>query len=224
LWWGGWAVSVYYAKYIDLIPYDLSITDLYSVSPVYAAAGYLETGWIDMGHRDWDKVLDSVIAECRGGTAAGITVTISYYLDESTIVQIDTAYAAATAGTKKYVDTAPVSAKKVKFRIALATNNTAKTPIVKYFAAYGSVRPTRARMFDFTVYAEAGPTASGLNLRDFLVDCRDSTSLVTFYDRFNASHSVRVLPGYPVETEMLNEEAKEPAVVCKVKLEKVDWS
>jgi hypothetical protein len=225
LWWGELdSGPLYYANYIDLIPYDAETNDYYTPVQVYAAAGYLETGWIDLGHRDWDKVLDSVVAECRGDTAAGITVTISYYLDESTIVQIDTAYAAATAGTKKYVDTAPVSAKKVKFRIALASNNTAKTPIVKYVAAYGSIRPPRVRFFEFTCYAEGGQTGMSLALRDFLVTCRDATTLVTLIDRFGASHSVRILPGYPIEEELGNLENKQTAVVLHVKAEKVDWS
>jgi hypothetical protein len=197
----------------------------WATAPTYATSGYLETGWIDLGHRDWYKIIDAVLAECRGTLAAGRTVTISYYADEGSITQIDTAYTADTAGTKKYADTsALVVAKKVKFRIALASNNSAYTPIVKYFSAYGSVRPTRARLFDFTVIAEEGFSSMSMTLRDFLISGRDATSLLTLVDRFGASHYVRILPGYPVETEICNRNGKQVGIAMRVICERVDWA
>lgn len=189
----------------------------------FASSGYIETGWIDLGHRDWDKILDAVVAECRGTMDANKTVLISYYSDEGSKVDIGT-YSATTAGFKKYVATAPVAGKKFKFRIALASNAAASTPIVKYFAVYGSVRPPNKRIFDFSVLAEQGQSTITDTLRDFLVDCRNSTSLVTLTDRFNASHSVRVLPGSPKEDELVNPEGKQVNIIMAVKCEKVDWA
>jgi hypothetical protein len=196
----------------------------YSTS-TYNSAGYLVTSWIDLGHRDWYKLIDAVLAECRGTLDANKTVTLSYEADEAgSWTQIDTAYTAATAGTKKYTDTAPVAAKKVRFKIALATNSSASTPIVKYVAAYGSVKPDRVRIFEATVLAEEGFSSRPETLRDFLIDGRDSRNLITLTDRFNNDHYVRILPGYPIEEELTDKYGQSVGIGMHVKMEKVDWS
>lgn len=217
--WFGYGSAAAYITLSDNPPAD---------TYTYAASGYLETGWFDAGARDWNKLIDAVLAEAKmssGAMSATKNVTLSYATDDGTsFTQIDTAITTATMGSKKYTDTAPVAAKKVKFKIALATDSSSVTPIVKYFAAYGFIQPARVRLFDFTVFAEQGTTGMTKDIRDFLIDGRDSTSLITLVDRFGSSHYVRILPGYPQEIEMVNQEGKQVGIAMKVMCEKVDWS
>jgi len=217
--------SVGTSRYVIVAKNPVATSFRYNDTPTFATSGDLYTGWIDLGHRDWYKLIDSVLAECRGTLAAGRTVTLYYEADEAgSWTAIDTAYSADTSGTKKYLDTAPVAAKKVRFKIALASNNSAYTPIVKYFAAYGSVKPDRVRMFDFTVLAEEGFSSRPETLRDFLIDGRDSRTLITMTDRFGTDHYVRILPGFPIEEEMVDEYGKSVGIAMSVRCEKVDWS
>lgn len=225
LWWGGGDLA---SDYIQLPRYPIASSKIFQSDTItFTPTGYLETGWIDLGHRDWYKLIDSVLAEAKmnsGAMSATKYVRLSYATDDSTSFTTIGDITTATMGTKKYIATAPVAAKKVKFRITLVTDSSSVTPIVKYFAAYGSVRPTRVRMFDFTVFAEQGQTGMTKDIRDFLIDGRDSTTLVTLVDRFGASHYVRILPGYPQETELCNQEGKQVGIVMRVVCEKVDWA
>jgi len=229
--------STYYNGYVFLS--DNPIADstagwnaIYSFTTT--TSGYLITGWYDAGHRDWTKTFQSVLIEVKmnsGDMDANKKVTLYYEIDESgSWVSIDTAYTTATAaGTKKYFDLSNVSCKKIRFKIQLDTDSTTKTPIVKFFAAYGFVMPTKVQVFDFMVDCSR-PGGTGLNqtLRDFLWGGRDTTSLITLKDPFQigttSSHYVRYLPGYPRESFITQEQGKQALPVVHVKAYKVDWS
>ena len=219
LWLSGYDNNFYYTNYYKPVS---------NSSSTYTTQGYLETGWIDLGHRDWYKLLDAVIAEVKmnsGDMSATKNVKLYYATDDSTsFTAIDTVISSATMGSKKYADTTPVPFKKVKFKIELNSDSSSVTPIVKYFAAYGSIRPTRIRQFDFSLLAEQGTSASPKMIRDFCCDMRDSTALVTLKDRFGTDHYIRILPGYPVEEELVNKDGSQVGIVMHVKAEKVDWS
>lgn len=194
----------------------------------FATSGYLETGWIDMGDRDWKKLLEALLAECRGDTAAGITTTLSYKTDEGSWKDT-TAIAAATAGTKHYTSevsgvTNVASFNKVKFKIALASNNSTKTPVVKFFAAYGQIRPPQTRVMDFTIDVENPKQATSKVLRDALISARSSTSFVTIVDVFGATSYIEVLPGYPEEIFIKQPYAVQPHMGLHVKAIVIDWS
>jgi hypothetical protein len=204
---------------VPLNPFASTVA--YSDTPTFATTGYLETGWIDLGYRDWYKIVDSVLVECRGTMG---TDAVAYQADESGSYTTIGTYSATTSGTKDYVATAPFAAKKFKLKITLTGATTASTPIVKYVAVYGSVRPNRVTLMDFMITAEEGHSATSKGLRDFLIHCRDSTGLHTLTDRFGASHYVRILPGYPTETEYLDSSRKQPALGLRLICEKVDWS
>ena len=91
----------------------------------FGATGYLVTSWFDAGARDWYKILDAVMCECKGTMFATKSVTLYFEDDEDgTWTQIDTAYTAATSAStaKKYADTAPPSFKKIRFKIAFANS------------------------------------------------------------------------------------------------------
>ncbi|MFA5377838.1 MAG: hypothetical protein WC455_18955 [Dehalococcoidia bacterium] len=209
-------------RYLKISQNPTASSFYYADSPSFTSlSGYLETGWIDLGYRDWYKIVDSVLVECRGTMG---TVAVAYQADESGSYTTIGTYSATTSGTKDYVATAPFAAKKFKLKITLTGATTASTPIVKYVAVYGSVRPNRVTLMDFTITAEEGHSASSKGLRDFLIHCRDSTGLHTLTDRFGASHYVRILPGYPTETEYLDSSRKQPALGLRVICEKVDWS
>jgi hypothetical protein len=193
----------------------------YYDDPSFTSSGYLETPWIDVGHRDWYKIIDSVLVECRGTMG---TVAVAYQADESGTYTTIGTYSATTAGTKDYVATAPFAAKKFKLKFTLTAASSASTPIVKYVSAYGAVRPTRVQMFDFTAYAETGTGSQAKELRDFLLVCRDATSLLTLTDRYGSSHYVRILAGYPTETEYVDQATRQPGMAMRVICEKVDWN
>lgn len=206
----------------------------------FASSGHLDTSWFDAGNRDWMKFLDAVLCETKmssGAMDAGKKVTISYAIDDSpAYTQIDTPIIAATMGTKKYVDDTPGAFKKIRFRIALATDSETVTPVVKYFAAYGSIQPPRKQLIEFYVNCETGFSGKAKDLRDFLFACRDigvagpyaSLTYLTLKDLYGTPHYVRFLPGYPVEQMYLNKAqmhgSEQPAVRLRVVCEKVDWS
>ena len=185
--------------------------------------GYLITGWYDAGFPTWTKLLQAITMECRGSMDANVNVTPYYEIDESgSWVQIGSAaYIAAAAATKKYL-TANISYKKIRFKIALNTNDSTKTPIVKLFATHGQVRPPFTKLYDFWVDVSRG---EGLNktIRSFLLGGRTSTSLITLVDRFDTSNYIVFLPGYPKEEEIINEARRESTPAIHVMAIGVDW-
>ena len=198
----------------------------------FAASGYIITGWQDVGNRDWNKVFQGVLIECSGTMSATVYVKVYYEIDASgSWVDVDTTYTSATVmGLKKYADLSTISFKKIRFMIQLASATSTVTPIVKFFAVYGLLRPTKAKLFDFTVDVGDSDSTKAKTLRDFLEKGRPgtsdagSTSLLTLVDRFGTSHYVVFLPGYPEEVEVLDELGKQSELAVRIVATEVDWS
>uniref|UniRef100_A0A6H1ZGE1 Uncharacterized protein n=1 Tax=viral metagenome TaxID=1070528 RepID=A0A6H1ZGE1_9ZZZZ len=209
----------------------LSDNPLADTSALFAASGYLITGWYDAGVRDWDKMIQSVNAEVimkSGDMSATKKVTVSYDINDGNgWVTIDTAYTVATSGTKKYVDAAlgNVSFKKIRFKIALdVTGDTGNTAIVRYFNANMILRPEQLKVYDFTVDVGNPRMMTSQTVRDFLETGRDSTKLVTLNDRYGTDRTVVVMPGYPREVEVVREAGKTSELAVQMKCVQVDWS
>ena len=190
----------------------------------FGTTGYLYTGWYDANFRTWTKLIQSITMENRGSMDANVKVTPYYEIDEGSPVQIGSAaYIAAAAPTKKYL-TANVSYNKIRFKLMLASNAVAKTPIVKSFTASGQLRPEYTKLYDFTVIVGDTRSMTSKTIRDFLVGGRSSTSLVTLEDRLGTSHYVVFLPGYPEEVEILDEVTKQYTMAMHIMAIEVDWS
>lgn len=195
----------------------------------FGTTGYLQTGWFDAGSRDWVKLLEAVNCECRassGDLSATISVTCYYEVDESgTWVAIDSAYTDNnSATTKKYLDASTLAnGKKVRFKILLASDNSAITPVVKYFSAYGQVRPLNRKVYDFYIDIDPRNKVSK-TIRDFLEGGRDSTALITLNDRFGTDHYVEMLPGYPKQTEIYDTVSRQSSLICECRMIDIDWS
>ncbi len=197
----------------------------------FTTTGYVITGWQDAGNRDWTKMLQGVLIECTGTMSATVYVKIYYEIDASgSWVELDTTYTATTVmGLKKYTDLSNVNFKKIRFMIQLASNTSTVTPIVKFFAAYGLLRPTKSKIFDFTVDV-GSDFAKSKTIRDFLEKGRPGTSdagsssLLTLVDRFGTSHYIVFLPGYPEEVEVLDELGRQSELAVRIVAAEVDWS
>jgi hypothetical protein len=205
----------------------------YKDTPTFHTSGGVETGWIDLGAYDWDKVIDSITVECKmssGDMSATKYVQVAYATEnEASWLDIDTGITTAGSCIRKYVDTAPFVRKKFRFRIMLYTDDATVTPIVKSLSVYGTVRQPRVPLFDFTVYAETGRGGQQAKaMRDFLLTARDTNGLLTLTDLYGESHPVRILAGYPIESASVEQGGisgtPQPAVLMRVVCQEVDWS
>lgn len=230
-----------YHSSLTLYYTTLSDNPLADANYEFNSAGYLITSWYDAGDRDWTKILESIVCECRGwdndtptgsDLSANVSVTIYYEIDETgTWTQIDTAYTddnpKAGSWVKKYLDASTLAnGKKIRFKIALASNDASITPVIKYFGAYGQVRPNYVKVFDFAIDVDPSldAMADTKTLKDFLVGGRTATGLNILGDMHRTNHYIEFLPGYPKEVMAADETGRQYRLVMAIRAIAIDWS
>jgi len=195
----------------------------------FAASGNIRFSYDYGSNPYWDKLFQSVITETKNCTA-DITVTPRYLKDTDTSAT-DLTPEIITNGVVKTDLTSPLSCKRIQFELDLATNSSSTTPEVTYFEARGIENPEKVRIYEAVYVVGDEPSQKAETIRDFFRDARESTNLIRFADlRYGESTEstnytwVVMMPGYPVEVEILHERGRAPEMGIKVRFMEIDYT
>jgi hypothetical protein len=143
---------------------------------------------------------------------ANTTVTVYYRLDNTAAwTQFGTSAMHDDGYNYISLPATPLAGRRFQLKFAGNTTNSANKVDLQSFALDGMIKPDRAALFDFTVIADNKGDA------DFLVTLRtDATRHVAVVDRFGVTRTMYVLPGYPIETEDMDEARQEPVRVYQI--------
>lgn len=172
----------------------------------FAATWELETCKFNATLPAWDKMWYQINAFVDNSDVCNADVTVSRRLDNTAAYSVfgSTGVLAAN-GHNQITLTAPLSAKEIQLKFAGATCDSAESVDLLSFLLEGLLRPDYRRTYDFTVVADNKADTT------FIEGLRTSTSaFITLTDRFNTDRTVFLLPGYPIEEEIMDDIRKEP--------------
>ena len=163
--------------------------------------------------------------------AATITARPYYWKDTDSSATALTA-AIVTNGAVKTYATSAISSKRIKFEVDLATNDSTKTPVLRYFEARGTEKPEGVKVHDCTYAVGDTSSRSSETVRDFLETARTSTSLIRLADlRFRDETKdsggyvwVVMQPGYPRPTEVETIKGQQPTLGIQCRWQEVDFT
>ncbi len=116
-----------------------------------------------------------------------------------------------TDGHSEIVLTTPIVAKQIQLRFAGSTTSTTSKIDLRGYTLEGFVHPELKRTFQFTVIADNKDQA------DFIYSLRtDTTNFISIVDRFGTTHTAFILPGFPVEQEIVDESKRNPVRVYQI--------
>jgi hypothetical protein len=198
----------------------------------FASAGFLRMSYIYGTNPIWDKLFQSAVLE-TSNCASGITTQVKYRKDTDTTAT-ECIAAHTTNGVHEVNFTSALACKRIQFEIHLATNDATKSPIVTFFQAKGTEKPTTIRVHEAYYRIGDKPSERAKTIRNLLRTARGSTTLVKFADfRFGQKTSGTssgdyvwcvVMPGFPKEVEIIHEKQRQPELAIQVRLQEISYT
>lgn len=181
----------------------------------YATSWELITPYFTGTLENWDKMAHNLRATLELETNTDVTV---YYRKDtaSSWTLFGSTGVLNTNGFNEISVTTPLNNKKIQLRFVGATTNSANKVNLRSFHLESILRPDLKRVFEFAVIADSkGDT-------DFMYTLRTTTSaFMTITDRFGTAYTAFLLPGYPIELEMIDEVAKAPVRVYQLQCQEI---
>jgi hypothetical protein len=184
----------------------------------YAATWELHTPYFTATLENWDKMAHNLRATIEWETNSKVAVHYQKDTDTSWTEWGGTAPAneMATNGSNEIALTTPIDNKKIRLRFVGTTSNSANKVNLRSFHLESILRPDSKRTFEFSVVADnKGDTDFIYTLRTTL----DAFMVIT--DRFGTDYNAFLLPGFPIELELVDEVLKEPVRVYQMQAQEV---
>ena len=213
-----------------------------------SAARFCTSGWLKMSYTygtdpNWDKLWQSVVLEMKRYNSgvetvasSGESVQIKFRDDNDLPSAASTECVAArtSLGVDEVNLTSALHNKRISFEIWLASITNTATPVVTYFQAKGTEKPTTVRINEAYYRIGDKPSERAETIRTLLRTARTSTTLVKFADlRYGQKTSGTasgdyvwcvMMPGFPKEVEVKHEKQRQPELAVQVRLQEVSFT
>lgn len=122
-----------------------------------------------------------------------------------------------TDGHNEIVLSTPIVSKQIQLKFAGTTSSGTHKVDLRSYTLEGFLRPELKRVFQFTIIADTKTEI------DFIYSLRtDITKFITIRDRFGTDHTAFLLPGFPIEHEVVDESRRKPVRVYQIVAEAVN--
>lgn len=222
--WFGYGASTAYVKITDNPTADSNAR--------FTTSGFLRMSYLYGSDPNWDKLFQSVVLE-TSGCDTGESVQIKYRKDTDTSAT-ECVAANTSNGINEHYFTAALACNRIQFEIHLASNTNTATPQVTMFQVKGTEKPTTTRIHEAYYAVGDRPSDRVKTIRNLLRTGRTSTTLIKFADlRFGQSTAGTssgdyvwcvMMPGYPLETEIVHEKGRQPELAMQVRLQEIDFT
>lgn len=171
----------------------------------FAATWELETCKFNATLAAWDKMWYQINAYVINSDTCNASIDVERRLDTTSGYTDFGTATLASNGSNKITLSTPLSGKEIQLKFVGATCDSAESVDLVSFLLEGLLRPDYRRSYDFTLVADSKEDTT------FIEGLRTGTSsFITLTDRFGIDRTVFLLPGYPVEEEIIDDIRKEP--------------
>ena len=235
LWFGYTTGTTYATGYVQL-----SDNPLADSAARYATSGWCRMSYIYGSDPAYDKLWQSAVIEqtryssgAETAASSGETVELKYRDDNDlTATSIISAYITAGVVETNFLST--LNDKRICFELWLASDTNTATPVVTYFQAKGTEKPTTVRVHEAYYRIGDKPSERAKTFRTNLRTARTTTTLVKFADlRYGQKTSGSasgdyvwcvMMPGFPKEVEIKHEKQRQPELAIQVRLQEVSFT
>lgn len=206
----------------------------------YAPSGFLRMSYTYGTNPNWDKLWQSAVIEASRVASGAITTASSgetveiKYRDDTDTTATAIIAAATTVGVYESNFSSALTNKRIQFEIHLASDTNTATPVVSYFQAKGTEKPTTVRTHEAYYSVGDRPSDRVKTIRNLLRTARTSTTLVKFADLRYGQETLGtasgdyywcvMLPGFPKEVEIKHEKGRQPELALQVRLQEVSFT
>jgi len=187
----------------------------------FCSQGYLVTSYFDASYDTWLKMFYQLWIIASNLTSS-INVKVYYQADTQTDW---TQLATVTTNGVKMVNFNPISCNKIRLKLELNSDNSAKTPILTKFILRGLLQPELTRTVDFIVILSQSDTRKPSTDLAFLESGRTTIAPILLKDlRYNISRYIAFLPTSPAEVEIVDEAYTQPVYGARIQAQQLNWA
>lgn len=183
---------------------------------IFTAEWEMLTPFLDGRVEHIDKFVHSLNAILDKDANAKVTVSYRTAPDDA-FTLFGTTGELTADGHNEIILTTPIVSKQIQLKFMGSTSSSTHKVDLRSYTLEGFLHPELKRVFQFTVIAD---TKTDI---DFIYSLRnDSASFITIRDRFGIDHTAYLLPGFPIEHEVIDESRRKPVRVYQIVAESIN--